>query len=277
MSGGGRIRVQASDEDWAALLAFADDEEPVEDDDPLDLLEPSEEVMRVSRRIAGQYVEVLARFAASAFGRNTQRVSSDQVGTAVEALLRLAEASGDTGQADLLRELLGLIKPATSGRPNSRSRQSALVALREWLPRYAATLETEDGERLVRLVEWDRNATPLLEELRGLHGIGPKRLQALYSAGLFTVDAVAGADPMDIHLMTSIPRELAESVVLTTQRFAREERKRCVDNLREGALRLRRILAAVPESDDDLALAASRALLEVERTLQDLGPSPETT
>ncbi|MCB9676417.1 MAG: hypothetical protein H6737_14940 [Alphaproteobacteria bacterium] len=269
-------RVQASEADWALLteLASFDIEDDLTESPIDDLLAPSEEVVRVSRRIAGQYVEVLARFSASVFGRDAGRVSTEQVGTAVEAMLRLAQAAEDADQTRLLQELLALVGPVTSGPRNSRPRQSALARLRNWLPRFATTLEPADGERLARLVEWDRDAAPLLEELAAIHGIGPKRLQRLYSAGLFTVDAVAGAHPADIVAVTGIPLQLAEDVVRATRAYAVEERERCLSGMLERVHRLRRILRAVPAENGSVADAAAAALREVERALMEIEPLP---
>ncbi|MCA9567127.1 MAG: helix-hairpin-helix domain-containing protein [Myxococcales bacterium] len=275
-------RVNVSEEDWGALLsvladdALDDDAFDLDEDDSLDeLLAPSDEVRNVSRRIAGQYVEILATFAAGAFGRRTDPVSLSRAGTAVDALLRLASAAGDTDQEALLHELLDLIGPATSGPANSRTRQNALAQLRDWLPRFGATLEHEDAERLTKLVQWDRGTVPLLEELRGLTGIGPKRLQRLYSAGLFTIDTVAASDPADVAAVTGIPLNLAEEVVDATRRYASAERMRFLEELREGAVRLRRMLAVVPDDSTEFRTRATSALEEVERTLQTL-KVPET-
>lgn len=273
MSGEGR-RVAVSDEDWGALLdavgesGITDFEE--DDESFADILSPSEEVQKVSRRIAGQYVEILASFAAAAFGRRKGAVTLERVTSAIEALQRLARAADDADQAALLQELHDLVEPATTGRPTSRQRQSALARLREWLPRFGETLEPEDADRLTRLVEWDRESVPLLEELRGLHGIGPKRLQRLYSAGLFTVDAVAAADANDIVAVTGIPQALAKEVVDATRRFAETERLRFLEELQESARRLRRMMNVLPEDDGDFLARANSALQEVERTLQTL-------
>lgn len=274
MSGGGQeeedqLAIFASDEEWAALEGALDGFELVDDDEGMEgLLDPSDEVVRVSRRIAGQYVEVLARFSASAFGRDGSAVSVDQVKSAIDALLRLARAATDEEQARLLEELLELVGPATQGRRNSRARSAAIRELRDWIPRFAATLEPADGDRLVRLVKWDRDAAPLLAELAEIHGIGPKRLGRLYAAGLFTVDSVAGSDPQDIVAVTGIPEKLAVAVVESTHAYALEERQRCLSGLVEQAHRLRRILKAVPM--DDVVTAAAAALREVERTLHSL-------
>ena len=277
---GKQTSILASDEDWAALLGDGDSFElgDLEESDfgtgdlTVELLEPSEELGRVSRRIAAQYAEVLASFAALAFRGQATAGAIEQVESAIDSLRRLAEASNDPLQVSLLFEVREFIRPATTGRTNSRARQSALVSLRDWIPRFAQTLERDDAARLGSLVSWDDGAAPLMDELSELRGIGPKRLQRLYAAGLYTVDVVATADPQDVAAVTGLPLTLAESVVKTTRTFAIEERRRCIEALRERAVRLRHILKTVPAGTDDLELSelAQEAIREVESTFRHL-------
>ena len=99
--------------------------------------------------------------------------------------------------------------------------------------------------------------------------------QRLYSAGLFTIDTVAASDPADVAAVTGIPLNLAEEVVDATRRYASAERMRFLEELREGAVRLRRMLAVVPDDSTEFRTRATSALEEVERTLQTL-KVPET-
>ncbi|MEZ4316260.1 MAG: helix-hairpin-helix domain-containing protein [Myxococcota bacterium] len=273
--------VHATAEAWAALADGLRIGNLEVDTDPLEdlteeLLLPSEELGRVSRRIAAQYAEIVTSFAASAFRGDVRKATIEQVGNAIEALLRLASAAGDHTQSALLDELLGLVQPATTGRLNSRPRQKALAALREWIPRFAATLEDEDRERLTRLVVWDTATAPLMDELSELKGIGPKRLQRLYSAGLFTVDAVVGADPDDVAAVTGLPRDLAARVVEATGTYAHIERRRCMEVVRERTRRLRNLLVTLPGTGDpELTRLAREALREVEETFRHFGEEGE--
>lgn len=273
MSGDRGVRVHAMSDEWDALpreaTSFTLDDDPTET--PLDeFLQPSEEVLRVARKIAGQYVEIVARFAASAFGRQTAPTSPAEVRTAITTLRRLADAAGDREQLDLLNRFLDLIEPATTGRRRSQRRQRALVALRSWLPEFAGTLDETDGRRLVHLVRWDQDAAPLLTELRNIRGIGPKRLQRLYSAGLFRVDVVAGAEPDEIVAVTGIPAALAVAVVEATHEYALAERQRSITGIVERVNRLRRILRVVPDEDGSVADSARAALREVQRAMQEI-------
>lgn len=258
---------EASDAEWDALLADETMDTPL-DSAEADLLDVSDELTRVSRRIAGHYAQIFATFSAEAFRGSTRSELRDQVEGARLSMLRLAHASRDGAQIALLDEL-GELLPGAGAPINSRRRDRALAGLRTWIPRYAATLSAEDEQRLLDLVAWDRHESPLLEELSGLRGIGPKRLGRLYSAGLHTVTVVANADPEDIRSVTGLPRRLSEEVVEATRTFAIEERMRCVQQLRERAARLTELLRSLPVTDD-VGAASREALLEVERAMNQL-------
>lgn len=260
-----------SDIDFSALADFDSGVElaPLDADD---LLAPSEELHAVARRISGQYVEVLAAFVSAAFAGRAEAAALTQAASSVNALHRLAKASQDHAQLSLLDQLTEMLPALTDERRNSRTRQAALTQLRDWVPAFAETLDPADGKRLRALVSWTEGAAPLLDELGNLHGIGPKRLEALYAAGLFTVRAVASADATEIAQVTGMPRKLAVAVVEATRSYAAQERRRCIEALRERAIRLRNVLEAhQTDTEPELVELAQEALREVETTFRQLG------
>lgn len=259
----------ATKEDWDSLASGQVRPEDALEASRWGAIEPSDELGRVSRRIAAQYAEVIASFASNALAGRTSSGSVTQVEEALDALRRLSTAADDPRQRVLLDQLELLLLPATTGRLNSRSRQGALMKLRSWIPRFAETLEAEDAERMARLVEWERGSVPLLDELAGIRGIGPKRLRRLYAAGLHNVGAVADADPQEVAEVTGLPRKLSERVVEATRRFAVTERRRSLEGMREHALRLRSLLESVPLHEDELfELLARQSLREVMTTFR---------
>ena len=145
----------------------------------------------------------------------------------------------------------------------------------DWIPRFATTLSAEHAQRLLDLVRWDGGSAPLMEELHSLRGIGPKRLGRLYAAGLHTVDVVASADPIEVALVTGLPGKLSVNVVDATRQFAVEERVRCLESLRDRARRLREILTAVPDGDDEVRRLAEEAIREVELTFHQMSKSED--
>ncbi|MCA9491197.1 MAG: hypothetical protein KC621_14805 [Myxococcales bacterium] len=241
----------------------------VDDEVTQELLMPSEELGRVARRIAGQYVAVLAHYAAAAFGR-TQHDGALQVRNSVDALSRLAHAAEDTEQLALLSELEQLLDGLEAPR-RSRAARRSVSALSSWIPRFAETLEPEDAAGLLDLVRWEKGSMPLLDELATIRGIGHVRLSRLYAAGLFSIDIVANAAPEEIVQVTGLPRALAEEVVLRTRRFAEEERRRCLEEMKDRAIHLQALVKTIRFADDDpVHQLAAEALAAVEVALHGL-------
>lgn len=217
--------------------------------DLADLLEPSDELGRVARRVAGQYVEILARYAATAFAGTGPAAGLSQLEAAMGALVRLAEASHDAAQIDLL-DALATILPGLAAPRESRVARNALAKLADWIPRFAATLEPEDGRRLLTVVHWEKGSAPLLDELASIKGMGRRRLARLYAAGLLTVDVIASARPDEIAQVTGLPRALVDEVVARARAFARDDRQRRLEELRDQSLRLAQLARSVHLSDD---------------------------
>lgn len=246
------------------VLDFDADDEVTQE-----LLMPSEELGRVARRIAGQYVAVLAHYAAAAFGR-TRHDGALQVRNSVDALTRLAHAAEDSGQLSLLTELEQLLDGLEAPR-GSRAARRSVSALSGWIPRFAETLEPEDATALLDLVRWEKGTMPLLDELATIRGIGHVRLSRLYAAGLFSVDVVANAPPEEIVQVTGLPRALAEEVVQRTRRFAEEERRRCLEEMKDRALRLQTLVKTIRFAEDEpVHQLAVEAMAAVEKALQGL-------
>ena len=226
---------------------------------PVLLDERDEELLRLTRRIAGQYVEVLAGSLALAFMGKDSSATDSQLAAALETMLRLADACGADELGRARREMDLLVRDWQQRRP--RRRAAFIHALRDSVLSLCRCLEPEDAASLKKLVVYERRSLPLLDELAALPGIGPRRLGRLYSAGLFTVEAVSAADPMEVAQVTGLPRKLAEEVVRATRAYADAERRKSLEELRSRAtdalstLRLMR-----PDLRED------RALIELTRS-----------
>jgi Helix-hairpin-helix domain len=199
---------------------------------PVVLNERDEELLRLTRRIAGQYVEVLAGSLALAFMGKDNTATDSQLAAALETMLRLADACGAEELGRALREMDLLVRDWQE----RRLRRAAFIhSLRESVLNLCRCLEPEDAASLKKLVVYSRRSLPLLDELAALPGIGPRRLNRLYSAGLFTVEAVGAADPMEVAQVTGLPRKLAEEVVRATRSYADAERRKSLEELRSRA------------------------------------------
>ena len=224
---------------------------------------PSEQVRGLARRLTGQYVQVLAAFTSEVFGRRSAKQTTDQALSALDSLLRLARS---VREDDLEARLLGLRDHLAGGVPyKSVARTRFLNRLRELLLNLADGLEEEDRTHLRELLDSRSRPSPLLDELASIHGIGPRRLNRLYCAGLFTVESVSEADPTEVAQVTGLPRRLAATVIDETRAFAKRERERCVHELED---RIHQFSSALPQLDPtsdegrELIAVAQRALAE---------------
>jgi len=240
------------------------------DDSP----EADRELTDLSRRISGQYVEVIATYAQAAFRGARGRSAWSQVEGNLPALARLAGATGDASLAAAITELQELLRMDDGG---AGARQRLIPRLRDWLRAFAQLLEGEAADRLEALIRFDRRAFPLLDGLAELRGIGPRRLERLYLAGLFTVESLVDAAPQEVSQATGLPLALSARVVEAAGNFEQHWREQVADDLARRTEEVRSVLRwieqsgrqdehmlrAVQESVDDLAaalIAARQAL-----------------
>ena len=92
--------------------------------------------------------------------------------------------------------------------------------------RLLGAISPEARERYHNQFYYQRNTIPLLEELRRIRYIGPRRLQRIYAAGLITVEAIAKARPSEIADVTGLPLRLAEQVVTAGTDYQHQQRQR---------------------------------------------------
>lgn len=228
------------------------------------------ELKALTRTLAGQYLDVLAVFVSQVFAaRPGSNTPGGKAQTAIKNLLRLTEATGDTEMQQVLADIDGLI---TQGVPaGKRDRHHFLRELRDHVLGFADCLSDEDKLRMRGLILHEDRALPLLDELAEIRGIGPRRLERLYCAGLFTVEAISEADPEDIAQVTGIPSNIAAEVVSATQAFADKQRTRIVRDLEQRARDFARALPHLKSSGrDELLTLARQALRTLEESLAHL-------
>lgn len=227
------------------------------------------ELQNVATRISAQYGEVIAAWSTSVL-RSTEPADAEGLKATVVNMLRLASSSDKHDQVELLHQLDEILDAIHGTRPRSRAGDHARVRLRDWLPSFADTLDGDDAERLRGLVEWSPDRTPFLEELRRhVRGVGPRRLQRLYAAGLGRLDIVANADPDEVSQVTGIPGGIATDMVERSRTYAIEERIRCIEEMRDRAARLKMLLTRIDAAPgDDLVNVANHALDDVEGVIR---------
>ena len=258
-----------SDDELASFLDGRQEEDssPVVELAPV---EPSGELLAVSRRIAGQFVDLIQAFSASVFTRRLTPATTSQFSHAVDALHRLAVAAGDEQQARLLEEMQGLLHNLEHHGDRSRDVDRISIRLRACIPAFSASLESVDAERLVNMVSYKNQHVPLLAELGNIPGIGKRRLERLYISGLYTVEAVCAAEPSELAAVTGLPLTLATRVVEATREYAIQQQRRCVMEMRERARELVRAMGASPSGDPELVRLAMSTMAELQSVLTSL-------
>lgn len=251
---GGPLDGLFSEDDVSFLVGsgvITDDAGAPENDHPLRAL---------TRNIASQYVEPIAGLATGVFaGRG--RELRPQFAAAVGALRRLAEASDDREMVAVLADFEAMV-PEHELR--GRARDRLYHQLREWVGRFSDLLPAADRDRMRAVIDPGHGESPFIQELLRVEGIGEKRMERLYCAGLFTVTAVVGATAGEIAAVTGMPLRLAERVVSTARKYEQERPRRVASSLLQFATQTRETLEAVRPDDPrrDEIVSAARAAVD---------------
>ena len=237
---------------------------------------------RLGRQIAGQYLDAILPFCTQVFQGPPGQGAVLAAQEASQALSVLASSTHDDAFSTLLTRLDGLMERAKSARGSARS--GFLRDMRAWTMDLAELLEPEDGEALRRRFDARRAEAPLLDHLATVKGIGKRRIQRLYCAGLYTPDALMGAAPSDIAAVTGIPEELARDVIHAATTFEMKRRKDIAHRLINDAdqasdlVRQARTKSSVPV-DAEVVKALAQAVERLQAALEHLNVSshpPET-
>lgn len=230
-------------------------------------VEATEELVALTRKLAAQYIDVLAAFARDSF-RGDGEIDTHGVAGAIDALDRLAESTNDTDLLKVLRQLAKLVDASsTAHESKSRVRDLMRVQMRHWVLRFADCLEGDDRKRMRELVLFDKSNVPLFDQLARIRGIGPRRIQRMYCAGLFTVETVIQSTPDDISSVTGIPLALARRIHDETAKYAEEMKGRAVEDLVAAVDNLKNTLPRFTEKDGGLARRIKRALADLQQTV----------
>lgn len=230
-------------------------------------VEATEELVALTRKLAAQYIDVLAAFARDSF-RGDGEIDTHGVAGAIDALARLAESTNDADLLKVLNQLAKLVEAsATAHESKGRVRDLMRVQMRHWVLRFADCLEGEDRKRMRELVLFDKSNVPLFDQLARIRGIGPRRIQRMYCAGLFTVETVIQSTPEDISSVTGIPLALARRIHDETAKYAEEQKGRAVDDLVAAVEQLKNTLPRFADSDGALVRRVKRALADLRHTV----------
>lgn len=229
------------------------------------LVEPSPELVEVTRRISAQLLDVLAVTARTLFGPSPGHAEVQQLVATLESIRRLAGAAHD--EAGITRiDTMAADARRYAAKPDRREQDRFRTRLRTWLVDFGASLGEAEGAHLRGLVEYDPRDVPLFAELARIPGIGPRRLQRLFAAGLHAVEVVAAASVADLVSVTGLPRSVAEDVIARARAYQDDERRRAVLEMTTRLAQFQRALEAMGTADSaDLRRAAAEALSQMER------------
>lgn len=253
------IDLDFSDEELGALFAG-----PSTPEGPV---EATDELVGLTRKLASQYVEVLASFARESF-RGAGEIDTHGVAGAIDALARLSESTGDTDLLRVLQQLRKLVDASADAQnANARVRDLLRVQMRHWVLRFADCLEGAERNRMRQLVLFDKSNVPLFDQLARIKGIGPRRIQRMYCAGLFTIDTVVRSTPEDISSVTGIPLALSKRIHEETVKYAQDQKDEAAERLLEAIEQFKKILPRLSESEASLVQSVRQAVAGLTHTL----------
>lgn len=238
------------------LVSFDDDDD---DDSP--------ELLAVTHRIAEQYIDVVVMVAQRVLSSTDHAGATLQLGGALDSLIVLADAAGDQAQVALLQEMRDECRVYEE--TGNKGRRRFVPRLRAWLPRYADQVGGDAGARLRDVFQFRSSDVPLFRELANLKGMGPKRLESLYCAGLHTVDALCAADAEGVSQVTGIPRALAEDLLAHARAWASENHRRTLMEMRDRLSDFIRVMRGLDvKASPELAEVASQAVEQMRMVVQ---------
>lgn len=209
--------------------------------------EISHEARALARALGAQYVEVIAHYAVDALMGRTSR-HAPKLKAVLKDSRRLAHEMGDgelLTMYDELNELIDAFASAATGEP----RVIASRRLRDWVMTFADLVGDEPGQKLRRVVVFRKGVHPLISHLREVRGIGDKRLERLYAAGLLTTETLVEAEPKELANIVGIPLRLARAVVEACQRFSDQQRLSHVKSLKTAAGEVTKALRHADQHD----------------------------
>lgn len=219
---------------------------------------------KLGRRIAGQYVDVLVPFVQEVFRGPPGAGALTALDGAQQALTQLVEATNDRVFADHLGQLPELMERANI---KSGTRRSGFLRdMRTWVMTLADLLEPDDAQSLRVRFDADAVEDPFLAQLGRIPGVGPRRLQRLFCAGLHSVDVLKIAQPDEITLVTGVPIDVAERCVAVAVEYHQSQKTMLIERISTDARQAREVLVSAGV-EPSVAGAVEAALEQLRQAL----------
>ena len=233
----------------------------------------SDEARNLARNLAIPYVQVVSQHAFDLATGRQERFAPKLLQVLKDAR-RLAEEMEDEALLEHYQALASILGDERRTFSTQHDRETSSRRLHGWVSEFAYIVGGEAGRKLLREQTLKRGVNPLVAYLREVRGLGEKRLEKLFAAGLLTTDALVDADPRELSQIVGIPMGVARLVVTAATRFADEQRVASVLGLRESALEVMRHLRDLPPTDRGLIKLVAEVrdtLHRLEATLRELG------
>ncbi|MFK7930968.1 MAG: helix-hairpin-helix domain-containing protein [Myxococcota bacterium] len=187
----------------------------------------------LGRDLAAQYANTIGDYAVSVFSREDSEKGRLQVRAAITSMLDLANATSDAALVRTLTPWLPLLDAPSPRKTLARTRQ--IKDLKAMVKDFASLLDEQEQQQLLSIVQYRGRSSPLMAFLRQLPGIGPRRLERMFLAGLHDLDRLCTAEPDELQRVTGMPLAVAQNTCRSARVFAEEERKRAFHALTERA------------------------------------------
>lgn len=247
------------------LTASPNDVPDFSDEPPLDPLD-QQPLQELFRELLSQHLEPISGFIRMLRRSHSAHDVVDGFKNYLAPLLQLTVAMEQRESQEILGRFLAHL--------SQLERYKGILTYRELEPfnlyfdLLLNCVGNELRERYLSICFYQRNSNPLLEEIRRIKFMGPRRLQRLYTVGLVTVDALAGARPTELSETTGLPTKLAEQVIDVANQYRsqqRENRRRALLTLFQD---LREELNLLAATDAELLSGLESELDDTLSTLQ---------
>ncbi len=202
------------------------------------------------RQLVYQYLDPMAQFIRMIRSGDRARKALKNFRALLDPVAQLTEAMEAREQAAIIRELAAHLERLMAHRGPFTYRH--LEPLNVFFDNFLNSLGPEVRDKYLATCYYLRNSNPLLEEIRRVKYIGPRRLQRLYTVGLVTVEAISRSTPEEIREVTGISLGLAQQVIEVTKSYVKRERENRRQRLRGLCRDLATELSLLHKSDVDL-------------------------
>ncbi len=202
------------------------------------------------RQIIYQYLDPIAQFIRLVRSGDRSKKVLRNFRALLDPIMQLTETLEARTQFDIVEALARHIEGLIDHRGPFTYRH--LEPLNVHFDDLLNSLGSEIREKYLSTCYYLRNTNPLLEEIRRVRYIGPRRLQRLYTVGLVTVEAISRSTAEEIREVTGISIALAQEVINVTRAYMVRERENRRQRLRGLCRELATELSLLTPADRDL-------------------------